>query len=91
MPTAAHLLERDALTERKDVFKAPYNPNLYVGELRDEDEDGGTEYVVMVSEFLRFFAIWIGNPPSVRMANRHLLPPLLHPPVPVVAQQVLCR
>jgi sulfate adenylyltransferase (ADP) / ATP adenylyltransferase len=49
--------ERDTLTEREkekekrggDVFKPPYNPNLYVGELRDEDE--GTEYVVLVSEF----------------------------------------
>lgn len=54
MPTPN--LERDTLTEREkekqgdgDVFNPPYNPNLYVGELRDEDE--GTEYVVLVSEF----------------------------------------
>jgi ATP adenylyltransferase len=32
---------------RADVFKPPYNPNLHVGELRDEEE--GTEYVVLVS------------------------------------------
>jgi sulfate adenylyltransferase (ADP) / ATP adenylyltransferase len=33
--------------KRMDVFKPPYNPNLYVGELQDEGE--GTEYVVLVS------------------------------------------
>lgn len=33
--------------KRADVFKPPYNPNLHVGELRDEEE--GTEYVVLVS------------------------------------------
>lgn len=60
MPTPH--FERATLTEREkekrggDVFKPPYNPNLYVGELRDEDE--GTEYVVLVSEFGFFFAIW---------------------------------
>lgn len=55
MPTPH--FERDSLTERArekerpgDVFKPPYNPNLYVGELRDEDE--GTEYVVLVSELV---------------------------------------
>jgi len=61
MPTPH--FERATLTEREkerrgDPFKPPYNPNLYVGELRDEDE--GTEYVVLVSEFwlfLFFFAI----------------------------------
>ena len=58
MPTPH--FERGTLTEREkdrpgDVFKPPYNPNLYVGELRDEDE--GTEYVVLVSEFGFFFAI----------------------------------
>lgn len=59
MPTPH--FERSTLTEREkekrgdDVFKPPYNPNLYVGELRDEDE--GTEYVVLVSEF-GFLAIW---------------------------------
>ena len=58
MPTPH--FERDSLTEREkekekrgdDVFKPPYNPNLYVGELKDEDE--GTEYVVLVSEFWVF-------------------------------------
>jgi sulfate adenylyltransferase (ADP) / ATP adenylyltransferase len=30
-----------------DPFSSPYNPNLYVGELRDEGE--GKEYVVLVS------------------------------------------
>lgn len=30
-----------------DPFEPPYNPNLYVGELRDEEE--GVEYVVLVS------------------------------------------
>lgn len=68
MPTPH--FERSTLTERErekekrgdDVFKPPYNPNLYVGELRDEDEDGGegTEYVVLVSEF--WFAIWDASP-----------------------------
>jgi ATP adenylyltransferase len=33
--------------KRADVFEPPYNPNLYVGELRDEEE--GTEYAVLVS------------------------------------------
>lgn len=33
--------------KRTDVFKPPYNPNLYIGELRDEEE--GNEYVVLVS------------------------------------------
>jgi sulfate adenylyltransferase (ADP) / ATP adenylyltransferase len=33
-----------------DVFSSPYNPNLYVGELRDEEE--GREYVVLVSILL---------------------------------------
>ena len=30
-----------------DVFKPPYNPNLYVGELQDEEQGAG--YVVLVS------------------------------------------
>jgi len=34
--------------KRADVFEPPYNPNLYVGKLRDEEE--GTEYVVLVSD-----------------------------------------
>ena len=33
--------------KHSDPFKSPYNPNLYVGELKDEEE--GTEYVVLVS------------------------------------------
>jgi ATP adenylyltransferase len=33
--------------KRSDPFQPPYNPNLYVGELKDEEE--GAEYVVMVS------------------------------------------
>ena len=33
--------------KRTDVFKPPYNPNLYVGELQDEEE--GTEYAILVS------------------------------------------
>ena len=60
MPTPH--FERGTLTERRgDVFKPPYNPNLYVGELRDE-EDEGTEYVVLVSEFW-FFALFVGKTP----------------------------
>ena len=35
--------------KRSDPFKSPYNPNLYVGELKDEEE--GTEYVVLVSGY----------------------------------------
>jgi len=45
--------EREKERRGEDVFKPPYNPNLYVGELRDEDE--GTEYVVLVSELVIFF------------------------------------
>ena len=48
------MTEREKEKEKRgdDVFKPPYNPNLYVGELKDEDE--GTEYVVLVSEFWVF-------------------------------------
>ncbi|KAI0254039.1 ATP adenylyltransferase-domain-containing protein [Lactifluus subvellereus] len=35
--------------KRTDVFKPPYNPNLYVGELQDEGE--GTEYVVLLNKY----------------------------------------
>ncbi|KAF8274482.1 hypothetical protein EI94DRAFT_687821 [Lactarius quietus] len=35
--------------KRLDPFKAPYNPNLYVGELKDEEE--GTEYVVLLNKY----------------------------------------
>ncbi|KAH9979160.1 hypothetical protein BJV74DRAFT_780499 [Russula compacta] len=35
--------------KRTDVFKPPYNPNLYVGELRDEEE--GNEYVVLLNKY----------------------------------------
>ena len=35
--------------KRSDPFKSPYNSNLYVGELKDEEE--GTEYVVLVSGY----------------------------------------
>ena len=105
MPTPH--FERGTSTERKkenrgDVFKPPYNPNLYVGELRDEDEDGGTEYVVLVSEFW-FFAYLFGK--HFVNANTdaccwHSLHSSLHTPrwCPIialdacfVAQQVLCR
>ena len=42
--SADHQKEKGA-----DVFKPPYNPNLYVGELQDEDEEQSTGYVVLVS------------------------------------------
>jgi len=54
-----HFEERGTLIEpepepekerRGDVFNPPYNPNLYVGELRD-DEDEGTEYVVLLNKY----------------------------------------
>jgi len=35
--------------KRADVFEPPYNPNLYVGKLRDEEE--GTEYVVLLNKY----------------------------------------
>ncbi|KAH9957949.1 ATP adenylyltransferase-domain-containing protein [Russula dissimulans] len=35
--------------KRADVFEPPYNPNLYVGDLRDEEE--GTEYVVLLNKY----------------------------------------
>jgi ATP adenylyltransferase len=40
--SADHQKEKGA-----DVFKPPYNPNLYVGELQDEEQNTG--YVVLVS------------------------------------------
>ncbi|KAI0051872.1 HIT-like protein [Auriscalpium vulgare] len=36
-------------TEKSDPFKEPYNPNLYVGELKDEQE--GIDYVVLLNKF----------------------------------------
>ncbi len=97
MPTPH--FERSTLTERErekgkrgdDVFKPPYNPNLYVGELRDEDE--GTEYVVLVSEFGLLF----GKPlrecePTLVVASCTLAPGArLRSMHTFVAQQVLCR
>lgn len=44
----ANLKEKE---KRGDVFEPPYNPNLYVGELQDEEE--GAEYVVLVSRLVR--------------------------------------
>ncbi|KAH9002052.1 ATP adenylyltransferase-domain-containing protein [Lactarius hatsudake] len=35
--------------KRTDPFKPPYNPNLYVGELKDEEE--GTEYIVLLNKY----------------------------------------
>jgi len=35
--------------KQSDPFKSPYNPNLYVGELKDEEE--GTEYVVLLNKY----------------------------------------
>ncbi|KAH8990532.1 HIT-like domain-containing protein [Lactarius akahatsu] len=35
--------------KRTDPFQPPYNPNLYVGELKDEEE--GTEYVVLLNKY----------------------------------------
>ena len=60
MPTphferGAAVAEREKAKEKEkrgDVFEPPYNPNLYVGELQDEEE--GTEYVVLVSELVRY-------------------------------------
>lgn len=53
MPTA-HIDGREKAKEKKekreDVFEPPYNPNLYVGELQDEEE--GAEYVVLVSRLI---------------------------------------
>jgi len=40
--------EADRQKEKSaDVFKPPYNPNLYIGELKDEEQSAG--YVVLVS------------------------------------------
>jgi ATP adenylyltransferase len=47
LPTPHFEPADDQKVKRADVFKPPYNPNLYVGELRDEEE--GTEYAVLVS------------------------------------------
>jgi len=35
--------------KQKDPFKPPYNPNLLVGELKDENE--GTEYVILLNKY----------------------------------------
>lgn len=35
--------------DKSDPFKSPYNPNLYIGELKDEEE--GTEYVVLLNKY----------------------------------------
>ncbi|KAI0266844.1 ATP adenylyltransferase-domain-containing protein [Gloeopeniophorella convolvens] len=35
--------------KRTDPFQPPYNPNLYVGELKDDAE--GTEYVVLLNKY----------------------------------------
>lgn len=35
--------------KQSDPFKPPYNPNLYVGELKDEEE--GTEYAVLLNKY----------------------------------------
>ncbi|KAI9463602.1 ATP adenylyltransferase-domain-containing protein [Lactarius psammicola] len=35
--------------KRPDPFKPPYNPNLYVGELKDEEE--GIEYAVLLNKY----------------------------------------
>jgi sulfate adenylyltransferase (ADP) / ATP adenylyltransferase len=45
--------------KRADVFEPPYNPNLYVGDLRDEEE--GTEYVVLVSGSFTVVMIRLGR------------------------------
>ncbi|KAF8482888.1 ATP adenylyltransferase-domain-containing protein [Russula ochroleuca] len=42
----ANLKEKE---KRGDVFEPPYNPNLYVGELQDEEE--GAEYVVLLNKY----------------------------------------
>jgi len=42
-------LELGEKEKRSDPFKSPYNPNLYVGELKDEEE--GTEYVVLLNKY----------------------------------------
>ncbi|THH16184.1 hypothetical protein EW146_g4410 [Bondarzewia mesenterica] len=43
--------ESDAFPSKvkTDPFQPPYDPNLYVGELKDEEE--GTEYVVLLNKF----------------------------------------
>ncbi len=94
MPTPH--FERGTLTEREkekrgDVFKPPYNPNLYVGEVQDEEE--GTEYVVLVSELVCYLGAT-----STRTEAPLVVPCTLHlASLPTVfdacfvAQQVLCR
>jgi len=51
--------DHDEKEKRADVFRPPYNPNLYVGELRDEEE--GTEYVVLVSGSFAVILIRLGR------------------------------
>ncbi|KAH9992621.1 HIT-like domain-containing protein [Russula vinacea] len=50
MPTT-HIDGREKAKKEKrgDVFEPPYNPNLYVGELQDEEE--GAEYVVLLNKY----------------------------------------
>lgn len=90
MPTPH--LEREK-EKREDVFNPPYNPNLYVGELRDEDE--GIEYAVLVSEF--GFLLFVGKlrecepTPVVGTLALFALPHPIALDACFVAQQVLCR
>lgn len=53
--------------KRGDVFKPPYNANLYVGELQDEEK--GTEYVVLVSGLTSFCNNITVNKPTLHGAR----------------------
>lgn len=49
----AQLISKDGATvtttlRAQDPFAQPYNPNLHIGDLKDEDET--TEYAVLVSD-----------------------------------------
>ena len=88
MPTA-HIDGREKAKEKKekrgDVFEPPYNPNLYVGELQDEEE--GAEYVVLVSRLVRHLMILREH---CERRNRRCTVPLPDGFF-FIAQQVLCR
>jgi hypothetical protein len=90
--------EREKERRGDDVFKSPYNPNLYVGELQDANEDEGTEYVVLVSELvlsylrteLTLFVVCCIDY-SRTLALLHPVPHCALSMYALVAQQVLCR
>ncbi|KIJ68141.1 hypothetical protein HYDPIDRAFT_107802 [Hydnomerulius pinastri MD-312] len=45
------LSKQPSPSEKKDPFEPPYTPNLHVGDLSFEDDDGKTEYAVLLNKY----------------------------------------